>query len=583
MDNRAIASVLKQIAVYMELGGENPFKSRAFASTARSIESFHEEMRTLAAEERLTEIKGVGKNLAEVIAEIVATGESSVLNELACSFPAGLTDLLTIPGMGPKKVRAVWQNLDITSVGELEYACRENRLIALPGFGARTQKKILEAIGFRKQYAGQYLFSDAQAIAEEIVGLLEQSGRFSRVQTVGSLRRGMNTFKDADLLLVPRKGVQAYEVRDLLTSLADENPDIRGVISAGETEVSIRRAGLQVSFRIVAEEAYPAALQHFTGSMEHNAQLRSLARARNLEMNEHGVYRGEEPLTVSSEEDVYGSLGLAWIPPETREADGEIEAAAAGELPMLVALQDVRGMVHVHSRYSDGLNTIEEMAGECRRRGYTYLCLSDHSRSAFYAGGLTVEDLAAQREEVERLNERMAPFRIYCGVESDILGDGSLDYEEGVLSRLDFVIASVHSNLAMPGDEATRRLVAAVRNPYTTILGHSSGRLLLSREGYTFDEQQLLDAMAQEGVALEHNCHPQRLDADWTLMKRARRMGIKIAIDPDAHQIAGLDDMRYGISMARKAWLTAGDVLNCMGAEEIGEWFKIRRQGAAER
>jgi DNA polymerase (family 10) len=334
---------------------------------------------------------------------------------------------------------------------------------------------------------------------------------------------------------------------------------------------------LQVDFRIVEPESEAAALQHFTGSKEHNTILRSRAKTMGLKMNEYGVFRGEERLPLADEAAVYGSLGLAWIPPELREGEEEVESASGGKLPTLVEEGQIRGMIHVHSNYSDGLVSIEEMARACRKLGYDYLCLSDHSRSAGYAGGLSAARLEEQMAEVAGVNEKLAPFRIFCGIESDILGDGRLDYPEDVLTQLDFVIGSVHSNLTMSREAATERLLRAVNNPYLTILGHPSGALLLSRAGYEYDEQRLFAALEENDVVLEHNCNPHRLDPDWPALKRAARRGIRIALCPDAHSPADLVYMRFGVLMARKAWLSAEQILNCMSMEEIDGFFSARK------
>ncbi|HUV09283.1 MAG TPA: DNA polymerase/3'-5' exonuclease PolX [Spirochaetia bacterium] len=577
-DNREIASILEEIALYQELSEENPFKVRAFEQAARNIEALEENLGLAAEGGRLTEIKGIGKGIAEVIHDILDKGFSPLLEELKATFPQGLKELLEIPGMGTKKTRAVWKKLGVSSVGELEYACRENRLLTLEGFGQKSQQKILKGIEFRKQHSGQHLVSEVLGIAEDVLRLLEGTGLFERIDIAGSLRRGKGTFKDIDILLVPHPDTEREAIREGLLALADSSQEADGIIGAGDTKVSIRRGGLQIDFRIVHEQSYPAALQHFTGSREHNTLLRGRAKGMGLKMNEYGVFRAEEALPLRSEEDVYHSIDLPWIPPEIREADGEIEAAQEGKLPRLVEESDFRGMIHVHSNYSDGLSTIEELALECKKRGYSYLCLSDHSRSAFYARGLTVERLKAQWEEVEGLNEKLSPFRIFRGIESDILSDGSLDYPEEVLTQFDFVIGSIHSKLGMDREDATERLIRAVRNPYLTILGHPSGRLLLSREGYPFDEARLYEALAEEGVVLEHNCNPYRLDPGWESLKRAKRMSVPVSINPDAHRIDGFDDMRYGVIMARKAWLGTEDLLNCRGAEEIDEFFRKRKK-----
>ncbi len=578
MDNREIASVLHDLAVFSELAGENPFKARAFDTAARAVEKHPENAAELLAQGRLREIKGVGKSIEEIIGELAADGRSKLLEELKSRFPAGITDLLSLSGMGPKRVKAVFEKLGVSSIGELEYACRENRLSSLEGFGEKMQANILRSIEFQKTTQASRLYSEASAIGEELAGLAKQSSLFSHVDIAGSLRRGKAVFKDIDILLVPKKGTSTAQAQKLLLSFADNEPPGTGVIGAGETKVSIRRTGLQVDFRIVPPESHPAALQHFTGSKEHNTALRTRAKSMGLKMSEYGVFKGEKALPTADEAGVYAAVGLPWIAPEIREADGEVEAAERGELPVLVEAADIHGMIHAHSRASDGTRSIEELAEECRRRGYSYLCLTDHSRTAAYAGGLSIDAMRSQIEEIRRLNGKIAPFRVFSGVESDILADGNLDYPPEVLDELDFVIGSIHSRLTMDKETATRRLLSAVANPRLTILGHPSGRLLLSREGYPYDEEKVVNALAEAGVVLEHNCNPHRLDPDWGVLKRAARKGVKISLGPDAHDTDGFDDMRYGITMARKAWLTKRDVLNCMSVEEIDGFFKKRKR-----
>jgi DNA polymerase (family 10) len=577
MTNKELGSVLKQIAVYQDLAGGNPFKSRAFERAARIVEQYPESFTTLVAEDRMSGIQGIGKGIGDVLRELVTNGRSTVLEQLKAGFPAGLEELLTLGGLGPKRIRLLWEKLGISDIGELEYACRENRLLALEGFGEKSQEKILKAIAFKKQFQQMHLYSEAETIASELIERLNASGLFTRIHVAGSLRRGKRILKDADILLIPAPKSDPKRIRSTLLGLADSAPGVEGVIGAGETKVSIRRGGLQVDFRIIRPESEPAALQHFTGSKEHNTILRGRAKSMGLKMNEYGVFRGGESLSLSDEPDVYRSLELPWIPPELREGEEEVEAAAGGELPSLVEAGQIRGMVHVHSNYSDGLVSIEAMARACSQLGYEYLCLSDHSRSAFYAGGLSVERLREQMAEAGKVNGMLAPFRVFCGIESDILTDGSLDYPNDVLAELDFVIGSVHSNLTMKPEAATERLLRAVGNPYLTILGHPSGALLLSRAGYEYDEEKLFAALEENGVVLEHNCNPHRLDPDWPALKRAARRGIRIALCPDAHSREDLAYMRYGVLMARKAWLGAEEILNCMSREEIDGFFQTRK------
>jgi DNA polymerase (family 10) len=576
VNNKEIAAVLHRIAVYQELAGENPFKALAFDRASRIVERHPESFEKLALEDRLGGIKGIGKGIAEVLRELAESGRSGLLEELEASFPEGLEELLTLGGLGPKRVRLLWQKLGVTSLGELEYACRENRLLSLEGFGEKSQAKILQAIAFKKQFQDLYRFHEASAIAAALVETVRASGLFAGVEIAGSLRRGKRILKDADILCVPREGADPAEVRGVLVGLAD--PD--GVLAEGDTKVSIRRGGMQVDFRLVPAASHPAALQHFTGSKEHNTLLRGRAKGLGLKMNEYGVFRGESALPLDDEAGVYGSLGLPWIPPELREGEEEIEAAEAGRLPALARFEDLRGMIHAHTTYSDGTLGLEALARACRERGYSYLFLSDHSRSAAYAGGLSVERLREQRREAQALSAALSPFRIYCGVESDILSDGSLDYPDEVLAELDFVIGSVHSGLSMSPGAATERLLRAVANPRLTILGHPSGALLLSRQGYEYDEERLFAALLEHGVVLEHNCNPYRLDPDWPALKRAARLGIPVALCPDAHAEEDLEFMRFGVLMARKAWLEPAGVFNCRSMEEIDGYLAERKARA---
>ncbi len=577
MTNQEIAAVLARIGVYRELKGDNPFKALAFQRAARAVERHPESLQTLAAEDRLSGIQGIGSSIAEVIRELARTGKSAALEALKADFPPGLEEVLELPGLGPKRVRLLWQKLGIAGVRELEYACRENRLLALEGFGVKSQEKILKAIDFHKRFRGLFLYSEAEAIAGQAIAELEGTGLFRTLHQAGSLRRGKRVLKDIDILAIPEAGAASDKVKAALVGLADSADSVS---AEGDTKVSIRRQGLTIDFRLLAPESEGPALQHFTGSKEHNTLLRGRAKGLGLKMNEYGVFRGEQTLPLAGEEEVYRAVGLPWIPPELREGERELEAAEAGRLPRLVERSQLRGMIHVHSRWSDGQASIEELAVECRRLGYGWLALSDHSRSAVYANGLTAERLAEQRAEIEELNRRLAPFRIFCGVESDILVDGSLDYPQEVLDGLDFVIGSVHSSLNMSREQATGRLLAAAANPAFSILGHPSGALLLSRDGYPFDEDRLLAGLAQAGAALEHNCHPARLDPDWPVLQRAARRGVRIALCPDAHSLADLEYMRYGLLFARKAWLEADQVLNTLSVEEADAWFTSRRKEA---
>jgi DNA polymerase (family 10) len=584
MENREIAAVLALIGLYKELAGENVFKVRAFENAARTVELAPESVTLLFQSGRLRDLKGIGEALADVIGELVTSGRSNELEQLQQTIPASLLELLSLQGLGPKKVRAVWQQLGITTIGELEYACRENRLVALDGFGTKTQEKILAAIEFKRSSSGIFLYSEARLIAEDIKLTLGKIGLFTRVEIAGSLRRGKDVVKDADILLIIKTAAPLDRIRETLLDLADKTDQDAGtqadVIGQGDTKISLRHAGLQIDFRIIEEKSFACAWQYFTGSKEHNTALRSRAKTIGCKVNEYEIEGPEGSLFPENEEDLYCSLGLDWIPPELREGEEEIDAALAHRLPVLISEAEIKGLIHVHSTWSDGFLPIEELIRESIKHNYSYLCLSDHSRSAGYAGGLSVERLAAQAAEIDALNDKYTPFRVFHGIESDILSDGSLDYPDDVLASLDFVIGAIHSKLKMEKAEATDRLLGAIANPYLTILAHPSGRLLLSREGYSYDTEAILAALAQHHVVLEHNCKPSRLDPDWHTLKRAAAAGIMISINPDLHSIEDFADMTLGLIMARKAWLGPGHLLNCKTKEEIDEFFRQRHERA---
>jgi len=575
MTNKEISTILKEVSVYKELKGENSFKIRAFEKASRTVERCPESIELVAEEGNLQKLEGVGKSVEEIIFEIIENHKSAHLEELKASFPATIAELLTIPGMGPKKVRAVWEKLGVATIGELEYAIKENRLLTLEGFGKKSQDRILSGIVFRKRYQDLHLFSEVLDIALEVTEKLKSTNLFKNVEIAGSLRRGKTFFKDINILVVTEESIGDKRIADCLFAFAD---DENSIIEKGKTKISVRRKGIQIDFRIVDGISYPSALQHFTGSNKHNTIIRSRAKNIGIKLNEWGVFKGEKRIPLSTEGDVYRSIGLAFIPPEIREGFGEIEASESGNLPELVIDDDIIGMIHVHSNYSDGINSIEEIAKKCGRLGYKYLCISDHSRSAFYANGLSKDRLLQQIEEIKQLNSNLSPFRIFSGIESDILSDGSLDYEDNILKELDFVIGSIHSNLRMDKDTATKRLLNAIKNPWLTIIGHISGRILLSREGYPFDAEEILEALKDENVVIEHNCNPHRLDPDWDFLKVAKDKGILISLGTDAHSLDGLLDMKYGVIMARKAWLEKKDIINCKASEEIDDFFRRRKE-----
>ena len=575
VDKRDVIRVLEELAVLRELKGENPFKVRAFQNAARALQGVSEDLNTLVERKELTKIKGIGQSIAEVIEEVVRTGKSQELEALKAKIPGGLLEMLKIPGMGPKKVKAVWEKLGITTIGELEYACQENRLVDLEGFGSRTQEKILKGIELLRKYSERHLISEAREIAETIFQRLKERPEIIRLEIAGSLRRWKETIKDIDILASARD-----EHRQVLMDFFASLPEVESIIAKGTTKTSVVLVnGINVDLRIVSDQQFPYALHYFTGSKEHNIAMREYARKHGLKMNEYGLFRNEtENIPCQNEAEIFQKLGMQYIPPELRENMGEIEAALEGKIPRLVEWDDIQGMIHVHSHHSDGANSIAEMAQATRELGYHYLVISDHSRSAQYANGLTEERIVAQHREIDELNRQFTNFRILKSIECDILPDGSMDFPDEVLATFDLVIASIHSRFKMTEEEATARILKAMENPYVTIIGHPTGRLLLGREGYPLNLRKILEHAARLGVAIELNANPHRLDLDWRWLREAKRLGVKIAIGPDAHQVEGLKDMRYGVGIARKGWLEKSDVLNCLSVEELLQFAHARRR-----
>lgn len=563
MDKHEIASVLNHIGMLLEIKGESFFKSKAYYDAARTVELLEEDLVKLVEEDRLKEIKGFGQALTQKIRELVTTGHLEYYEKLKESVPPGLIEMLKIQGLGPKKVKAIYDNLGISTIGELKYACLENRLAKLPGFGEKTQAKVLEGIENLGKYAGQYHYHHAMQIAQQMVKALEESGLVVRCSEAGSLRRRKETVKDIDIIASSHK---APKVMEFFTF----HPLVAQVTSGGDTKSSvILTDGIAADLRVVSDEEYPYALHHFTGSKEHNAALRHIAKQKGIKMNEYGLFRGEELIKCKTEEDIFNVFGMCYIPPELRENNGELEAAREGRIPELISDSDIKGVFHVHSNYSDGSNTIEELIEGCISRGYSYLGIADHSQAAYYAGGLKRDDIKRQHEEIDRLRSKYPDFMILKGIELDIFPDGSVDYDEEVLSWFDFTIASVHSSFNMDIDKMTERVIKAMKNKFVTILGHPTGRLLLSREPFKINMDEIIKTAASEKVILEINANPHRLDLDWRFCKAAKEKGCSFVISPDAHRVEGIDDIRFGINVARKGWLTKKDVINTFNQNEV--------------
>jgi DNA polymerase (family 10) len=550
-DRRRVAAVLEELAVLAELAGENPFKVRAMAAAARAVLRHPGDLAETAARGELTGIPGVGKGIAALILETLDRGEPAQLTELREKLPAGLPELLSLPGLGGKRVRTLWQELGITTTGELEYACRENRLVALSGFGLATQRKLLDAIEFRHRTADLHHVSVAWSAAQELITSLARDIPDCRAEVAGEVRRCCEVVGE---VVVVVSGATAADVESSL------RPSLDKTSADGHDSVTGRHpAGPRVRVVVAPAAGFGAALLWHTGNADHLAQLAAHERGVRLRDGTLNDPAGRE-LPAPDEREVYARLGLPWIPPELREGTGEVEAAANGTLPKLVDERDLLGAVHVHTTDSDGTASLAEMAAAAAALGWSLLGIADHSQVAAYAHGLEAERLRAQGEAIEAHNARGERPLLLRGLEADILPDGTLDLPEGI--ALDFVMASVHSAFRLGIEAQTARLVRAVSRGRTTILGHPTGRLLLAREGYPVDLEAVLQAAARSGAAVEINAHPFRLDLDWRWVRRAVALGVPVVIAPDAHDPAGLTDVRWGLGIARKGWATAKDVLN---------------------
>jgi len=570
MQKKPVSDILENIAMLLEIKGENPFKSRAYYNAAKALSGITN-LEELVKEKRLREIKGIGEALSQKIEEYSKTGTMAYYEELTQVVPESLLELMQIPNLGPKKIKVLYDELEITNIGELEYACKENRLIHLTGFGEKTQENVLKGIEFFKRHKGEFLFGDVYQEAERIRQRLSTIVDPIWAEVCGSIRRRKEVVRDMDILV-------AAENHEKIASFFVSMPEVDQVLVTGETKTSVRmKSGIEADLRVVTRQEFPYALVYFTGSKEHNVRLRGIAKKKGWKLNEYGIFDGDNLVICKSEEEIYRALGLPYIPPELREDSGEIEAAEQDKLPSLIQHEDIRGIFHVHTDFSDGVDSLERMVEAAQKFGFSYLGVSDHSKTAYYAGGLKHDAILKQWEVIDTLNKKNSTFRIFKGIESDILSDGSLDYDDSILEGFDFVIASVHSGFTMKKDDMEERILKAMKNPYTTILGHPTGRLLLPRDGYQVDMMRIIDCAAQNHVILELNASPYRLDIDWRYLKYAKDKGVMISINPDAHAVAGLEEVFFGVNIARKGWQESKDILNTRDVNDIKEIFtKIR-------
>jgi DNA polymerase (family 10) len=582
MDKDRVAEILLEIGVLLELKGENSFKTRAYGAAARALEVLPEPLAKVVAENRLGEIKGIGEALQKKICELVNTGKLPYYDDLKTSFPPGIFELLQVPGLGPKKVKALFEKLNIRSMADLQKACDEGLVAGLEGFGEKTQAKIIEGIKFRATYASRHLLSTALLVADPLLDDLRQHPEVIRCSTAGSLRRCKEIIGDIDFL------VSSKHPADIIAFFV-QLPGVISVNAKGDTKASvILEGGIQADLRVVSDQEFPFALAYFTGSKEHNIVMRQRAIERGLRLNEYGLFRSAEEtrdpallVQCRTEEEIFEKLALAYIPPELREDQGEFTAAESNEIPRLIEWTDLRGSLHNHSTWSDGRCTLEEIARHMIELGLDYWAITDHSKSSVIARGLTADRVREQIREIRSFNQRLAAegtdFRLLTGTEVDILTDGTLDFPDDLLAELDVVVASVHQVFTQSEADMTRRLIRAVQNPFVHILGHLTGRLLLERDACKVNQHAVIDACAETGTWIELNASPHRMDMDWRLWHYAKTKGVKCVINCDAHRNEQAMFLRLGAMVARKGWLSKQDVMNTLPLPLLFEALQKKR------
>ena len=568
MDNLEIARVLWETADLMEIAGDDSFRVRAYRQGGTSIEGLGESVSAILRDpaRKITDVPGIGKGLAATILEIDQTGSCERRNQLLARFPAASLEFLKIQGLGPKNIALLFEHFQLQSMDDLERLCREQKLRELPRMGAKLEEKILRSIAQYRLRTGRYLLSFADQAAQELAAAIAPIPGVESVTAAGSLRRARETVGDLDILVTGPGAEAALET-------VARYSRVHEILGRGANKTSVRlgREGLQVDVRALPRESFGAAMQYFTGSKDHNVAVRIRAVRLGLKLSEYGLFRMEDDARVAgeTEEEVYHALGLAWIPPEMRENQGEIELAEQNAIPRLLQLSDIRGDIHMHTVATDGRATLEEMAESARALGYEYIAITDHSKSLAMSNGLDEQRAVAFAREVRKINERGLGIRVFSGLECDILKDGELDLANDALAELDLVIGSVHNNMNLEASEMTDRLLRAVENPWVRILGHPTGRLLLNREPYPFDFEKVATEAARRGVALEINASPERLDLGSQLIRAAKARGAHFTVSTDAHHPKHLGNMRFGVATARRGWLGPGDILNTLPADEF--------------
>ncbi len=570
---KEVAAMLNELADLMEIKGDNPFRIRAYQNAARAITGQSEKLIDIVKDGRLQDIKGVGEGLAGIITEIFETGTSSQLEELKRELPAGISELLNIPGLGPKRAHQLYYELEINNIDDLKLALKENQVQTLKGFGPKTENNLLEALLEYENYQGLMTIGRADKLAKRLEEYFKESdGLWKQMSFAGSLRRRKELVKDIDMIFVPAED-KLEELKDTIKNY----PESEKIELAGDTKITLQlENGIKVDFRLLEEESYPFAQQHFTGSKEHNVVIRRIAKEAGYISNEYGLFDRETDEKVSginTEADLYEFLGLSYIIPELREDIGEIEAASENKLPESVELADIKGELHLHTRYSDGACTIEEMVEAAIAQGYEYIAVTDHSESLRIASGLTVEDLEEQAREIADVQKKYTDFKILSGIEVDILSDNNLDFSDEVLEKLDLVIGSIHSGFSQSEAEINERIITAMENPNVDIIAHPRGRLLGKRQAYPVDMDKIIKEAARTGTALEINASPSRLDLDDHYARKAKDAGVKLAINTDAHHTRELRDMELGVSVARRGWLEKDDIINTMNSDQLIDYL----------
>jgi DNA polymerase (family 10) len=573
MLNQEIAKIFNEIADLLEIKGDNPFRIRAYRRAALNIESLPKKIENLSKDE-LLRIPGIGADLADKIQNYINTGEVQALTDLKKAIPEGLLNIMSVPGIGPKTAKLLFEKLNVKDIDELETLAAAHQLSTLPGIKEKTEENILRGIESLKRGRERQPLGKVLPIANEIVEFLKKNAPLSKITLAGSLRRQKDTVKDIDILATSKDPLHTMQI---FTAM----PNVKDILSKGATRSSVViREGIQVDLRIVESESYGSALAYFTGSKNHNIRLREMAVKKGLKINEYGIFNetDNKKLGGAEEKDIYRVLGLPYIEPELREDMGEIEAALEGRLPKLISQKDILGDLHLHSKWSDGSHTLDELVIAAKNRGYAYIAITDHSKGLGVARGLTEERLLEQIKEVKALNKKLKDFRLLQGIEVDIKSDGTLDFEDAILQQLDLVVASIHSGFKQSSQQITSRLISAVKNSHVSIIAHPTGRLLGERDAYEVNMEEVLQTARQTGTAFEINAYPSRLDLNELYAKRAKELSVPLVISTDAHIINQMDYITYGVSIARRGWLEKNDVLNTLKADALLKRLKHKKE-----